>query len=49
MLRDDAIRDGLLRPNKKDIERMKLTEAELDEIKALHKQNLKNAKEEGES
>lgn len=33
MLRDDAIREGLIKPTKEDIERMNLTKDELVEIR----------------
>ena len=35
MLRDDAIRQGLIKPTKADIKRMKLDKAEIKEMKKL--------------
>lgn len=38
MLRDDAIRQGFMKPDKNDIKRMKLSPKELAELNKLRKQ-----------
>ena len=38
MLRDDAIRAGLLKPTREDIKRMKLTEEDFKVIKEARKE-----------
>ena len=46
MLRDDAIRAGLIKPTKEDKERMNLSNAEIEEAKTKGKETQKNKKEE---
>lgn len=49
MLRDDAIRKGFLKPTKEDIERMNLTDKELNQLKMAFARNQKIQKTEPET